>query len=60
MKMLCRSSLFIVFLTGWIPKDSECAGGSTLAGLEGKKIKIAGTIDLDKGKPRAAASQWLR
>ena len=37
--------------TGWIPKDSELAGGSTLSGLEGKKIKITGTIDLYKGKP---------
>jgi hypothetical protein len=37
--------------TGWIPKDSELAGGSTLAGLEGKKIKITGTIELYKGKP---------
>jgi hypothetical protein len=36
---------------GWIPKDSELAGGSTLAGLEGKKIKITGTIALYKGKP---------
>jgi hypothetical protein len=24
--------------TGWIPKDSELAGGSALAGLEGKKL----------------------
>jgi hypothetical protein len=24
--------------TGWISKDSELAGGSTLAGLEGKKV----------------------
>jgi DNA/RNA endonuclease YhcR with UshA esterase domain len=37
--------------TGWIPKDSELAGDSTLAGLEGKKIKITGTIELYKGKP---------
>jgi DNA/RNA endonuclease YhcR with UshA esterase domain len=37
--------------TGWIPKESDLAGGSTLAGLEGKKIKITGTIDLYKGKP---------
>jgi DNA/RNA endonuclease YhcR with UshA esterase domain len=36
--------------TGGIPKDSELAGGSTLAGLDGKKIKITGTIDLYKGK----------
>lgn len=38
--------------TGWIPKGSELAGGSTLAGLEGKKVKITGTIELlYKGKP---------
>jgi hypothetical protein len=37
--------------TGWIPKDSELAGGSALAGLEGKKIKMTSTIDLYKGKP---------
>jgi DNA/RNA endonuclease YhcR with UshA esterase domain len=37
--------------TGWIPKDSELAGGSTLSGLEGKKIKITGTIELYKRKP---------
>jgi hypothetical protein len=37
--------------TGWIPKDSELAGGSTLAGLEGKKLKITGTIELYRGKP---------
>ena len=34
-----------------IPNDSELAGGSTLAGLEGKKVKISGTIELYKGKP---------
>jgi DNA/RNA endonuclease YhcR with UshA esterase domain len=37
--------------TGWIPKESELAGGSGLAGLEGKRIKISGTIELYKGKP---------
>jgi DNA/RNA endonuclease YhcR with UshA esterase domain len=37
--------------TGWIPKDSELADGSTLAGLEEKKVKISGTIELYKGKP---------
>jgi hypothetical protein len=29
--------------TGWIPKDSELAGGSTLTGLEGKKTRITAT-----------------
>ena len=37
--------------TGWIPKDSELSGGSGPTGLEGKKIKITGTIELYKGKP---------
>jgi len=38
--------------TGYIPADSALAGGdSSVAGLEGKRIKIAGTIDLYKGKP---------
>jgi DNA/RNA endonuclease YhcR with UshA esterase domain len=37
--------------TGWIPKDSELADASALASLEGKKIKITGTIELYKGKP---------
>jgi DNA/RNA endonuclease YhcR with UshA esterase domain len=27
------------------------AGGSTLAGLEGKKLKVTGTIELYRGKP---------
>ena len=37
--------------TAWIPEDSELAGGSMLYGLEGKKIKVSGTIGLYKGKP---------
>lgn len=37
--------------TGCVPDDSELAGASTLYGLEGKKIKITGTIQLYKGKP---------
>jgi len=38
--------------TGYVPADSALAGGgSSLAGLEGKRIKITGTIDLYKGKP---------
>jgi hypothetical protein len=36
--------------TGWIPRDSELAG-SDLGGLEGKKVKVTGTIELYKGKP---------
>jgi hypothetical protein len=37
--------------TGWKPKDSELADRSTLAGLEGKEIKITGTIEIYRGKP---------
>jgi DNA/RNA endonuclease YhcR with UshA esterase domain len=38
--------------TGYIHADSALAGGgSSLASLEGKRIKITGTIDLCKGKP---------
>jgi hypothetical protein len=38
--------------TGYIPAHSALAGGgSSLADLEGKRIKITGTIDLYKGKP---------
>jgi hypothetical protein len=38
-------------VTGWVPRDSELAGASTLYGLEGKKVKITGTIEVYKGKP---------
>jgi DNA/RNA endonuclease YhcR with UshA esterase domain len=37
--------------TGWIPKDSPLAGDSSLSALEGKRLRITGTIDLYKGKP---------
>jgi DNA/RNA endonuclease YhcR with UshA esterase domain len=37
--------------TGWIPKDSPLAGNVSLEALEGKKVRITGTIDLYKGKP---------
>lgn len=38
--------------TGYVAAGSGLAGGgSSLAGLEGKRIKITGTIDLYKGKP---------
>jgi hypothetical protein len=32
--------------TGWIPKGSELANTSTLAGPEGKKLRITGTFFL--------------
>jgi DNA/RNA endonuclease YhcR with UshA esterase domain len=37
--------------TGWIPKDSALVDVSTLADLEGKKVRITGTIEIYKGKP---------
>jgi DNA/RNA endonuclease YhcR with UshA esterase domain len=37
--------------TAWIPKNSKLAGGSTLEGIEGKKLKVTGTIELYRGKP---------
>jgi DNA/RNA endonuclease YhcR with UshA esterase domain len=37
--------------TGWIPKDSPLATDASLSALEGKKVRITGTIDLYKGKP---------
>jgi DNA/RNA endonuclease YhcR with UshA esterase domain len=37
--------------TGWIPKDSQLADDPTLSGLEGKRVKITGTISLYRGKP---------
>jgi hypothetical protein len=38
--------------TGWIPKDSPLAADASLSVLEGKKVRIIGTIDLYKGKPK--------
>ena len=37
--------------TGWIPKDSQLADDPALSGLEGKKVKITGTINVYRGKP---------
>ena len=37
--------------TGWIPKDSPLAADGSLSALEGKRVRITGTIDLYKGKP---------
>jgi len=37
--------------TGWIPKDSPVAGDAALSSLEGKRVKITGTIELYRGKP---------
>jgi hypothetical protein len=37
--------------TGWIPKDSALAGDTSLSVLEGKTVKITGTVQLYRGKP---------
>jgi DNA/RNA endonuclease YhcR with UshA esterase domain len=35
----------------WIPQDAPEAADPNLASLEGKKVKIVGTIQLYRGKP---------
>jgi hypothetical protein len=37
--------------TGWIPKDSPLSGDASLSALEGKRVRITGTIELYRGKP---------
>ena len=37
--------------TGWIPKDSPLAGDASLSALEGRTVRITGTISLYRGKP---------
>ena len=37
--------------TGWISKESALAADPSLASLEGKTVKITGTINLFRGKP---------
>jgi DNA/RNA endonuclease YhcR with UshA esterase domain len=37
--------------TGWVPKNSPLAGDASLSALEGKRVRVSGTIDLYKGKP---------
>jgi DNA/RNA endonuclease YhcR with UshA esterase domain len=37
--------------TGWIPKDSPLAADASLSALEGKRVRITGTISLYRGKP---------
>jgi DNA/RNA endonuclease YhcR with UshA esterase domain len=46
--------------TGWIPPASPVNKSPILSGIEGKKVKITGRIELYKGKPEIrinAASQ---
>ena len=38
-------------ITGWIPENSALADQSRFYDLEGKKIRMTGTIELYKGKP---------
>jgi hypothetical protein len=37
--------------TGWIPKDSQVADDPDLSVMEGRKVRITGTINLYRGKP---------
>jgi DNA/RNA endonuclease YhcR with UshA esterase domain len=37
--------------TGWIPKGSPVAAETSLFALEGKRVRITGTITRYKGKP---------
>jgi hypothetical protein len=37
--------------TDWIPPASPVSKSPTLAGIEGKRVKITGRIQLYKGKP---------
>ena len=40
----------------WIPDDAPEAADPGLADLEGKKVKISGTVQLYKGKPEIKVS----
>jgi DNA/RNA endonuclease YhcR with UshA esterase domain len=40
----------------WIPEDAPEAADPDLAGLQGKKVKISGTVQLYKGKPEIKVS----
>jgi DNA/RNA endonuclease YhcR with UshA esterase domain len=37
--------------TGWIPPSSELSGSPLLDTLQGKRVKLTGTVELFKGKP---------
>ena len=37
--------------TGWIPPASPVSKSSVLSGIEGKRVKITGRIEMYKGKP---------
>jgi exonuclease VII large subunit len=40
----------------WIPQDAPEAADSGLANLQGKKVKVSGTIQLYRGKPEIKVS----
>ena len=40
----------------WIPEDAPEAADPSLASLQGKKVKISGTIQLYRGKPEIKVS----
>jgi len=40
----------------WIPEDAPEAADPSLANLQGKKVKITGTIQLYRGKPEIKVS----
>jgi DNA/RNA endonuclease YhcR with UshA esterase domain len=40
----------------WIPQDAQEAADPSLTNLQGKKVKIAGTIQLYRGKPEIKVS----
>ena len=40
----------------WIPEDAPEAADPSLASLEGKKVKISGTVQLYRGKPEIKVS----
>jgi hypothetical protein len=37
--------------TGWIPEDSPLANDASLSALQGKRVRVTGTISLYRGKP---------
>lgn len=37
--------------TGWIPADRPLASDPTIQSLQGKRVKVTGTIQLYRGKP---------
>jgi DNA/RNA endonuclease YhcR with UshA esterase domain len=37
--------------TGWIPRSSELSGSPLLTTLQGKRVKLTGTVELYNGRP---------